>query len=219
MAQSNSSLKDLAKPLRPLIESLVDEMEGYLNSHGLGAERFSSTDPHDLQLLDEEMGFVLSEASFGKATYLPPLQGDLASPFSLRMSISDFAASECSVLYICRALTEFELTIGILAQVMGADIARVAKGCLSDTEWDRFAAAVRKLFTSDYKIIHKQHLSVSQVGEWLKQTTAEAKKRPFVILDDALLLSGDRQAKVDELSRMAAKYDAVIAVVLNIPAH
>jgi hypothetical protein len=137
MARPRNALKALATSLKPLVGSALEEMEACLASDVLPSVDWTGVDPVELKLIYEKSGGILFDACFGRAFYTIPLDGHLASPIAISMGISDFAEQECRTLYLCRAATELELTMILLAQVTGADVSRVPTGRLRDAEWDR----------------------------------------------------------------------------------
>lgn len=219
MARPKQSLKTLAKPLKPLIKSVLDGMVVRLESDVSQSVNWNCHDPAEVKLLCEKFGYILLDACFGRAFYTISVDGHLASPVAISMGISNFAEQECTTLYLCRAATELELTMILLAQVTGADISRVSTGQLGDAEWDRLVDGMEMLTTMNFYALQTQQLSLPMLREWVRETAEDSKRRPFVVIDDELLIAGDRQAGFKELSRLAATYDAAIALVHHLPPH
>lgn len=214
-------MRKSAKHLRPLIESVIDEMERCIQKYSVSTvgDDFTSIDPNEWKLIDEKLGFGLSEGSFGTSFMLPPEDGYAASPFAIRMSISEFIDNECRVLYVSRTLTELELTANLLAQVTGADVDRVPIGHLIEVEWDRLVNALERLLALDFSIVHTQQLSLSQLDDWMDDAATEPKAKLLIVLDDERLMAADPERSANGLTRLAKKYDAAIASVFHNPLH
>lgn len=215
MAQPKRSLKNLAKPLKPLLGSALEQMAASLESENVPSLNATDSDPAKLKLLYEQYGGVLSDECFGRAYFTIPLVGALASPVAITMCISDFAERECKTLYLCRAATELELAQAILEQVTGADIGRVSTGRLHDDEWDRLEHALEKLTILDCAVLQIQKLSLPMLRDWLKEMAEESGRKPFVVIDDELLVAKNGKANSDALIDLAEKYRAAIAVVVQ----
>lgn len=214
-------MRILAKHLRPLIESVIEEMERCVTKDSVSTtgDDFTCIDPNEWKLIDEKLGFCLSEGSFGTSFILPPEDGYAASPFAIRMSISECVESDCRVLYVSRTLTELELTAHLLAQVTGADVDRVPIGHLIEVEWDRLVNALERLLALDFSIVHTQQLSLSQLDDWMDNAASEPKVKLLIVLDDERLMVADPERSANGLTRLAKKYDAAIATVFSNPIH
>lgn len=219
MARPRDSLKTLAKPLKPLVGSALEEMEACLASDVLPSVNWNCHDPEELRLIYEKSGGILFEACFGRAFYTIPLTGHLASPVAISMGISDFAERECGTLYLCRAATEMDLTMILLAQVTGANVSRVPTGLLRDAEWDRLMDWLERLTALDFSVLQVKTFSLPMLRDWVRETAEDSTRRPFVVIDDELLVAEKRQANFDALTDLSEKYGAAIALVAHVPPH
>jgi hypothetical protein len=217
MARSDTAFKNLAKPLKPLLVSALEQMDASLASGVLPSVSRKCWDPVEVKALYEEFGGILIDECFGRAFYTIPFVGHLASPVAIRMGISDFAERECRTLHLCRAATELEVAMILLAQVTGADVSRVRAGRLGDDEWDRLVAWLEGLNSLEFSVLQVEEFSLPMLRDWVKETAEESSRRPFVVIDDELLIAKNRQANIDGLTELSEKYGAAIAVVAHLP--
>jgi hypothetical protein len=62
-----------------------------------------------------------------------------------------------------------------------------------------------------------EEFSLPMLRDWVKETAEESSRRPFVVIDDELLIAKNRQANIDGLTELSEKYGAAIAVVAHLP--
>jgi hypothetical protein len=71
----------------------------------------------------------------------------------------------------------------------------------------------------DFSVLQVKTFSIPMLRDWVRETAEETTRRPFVVIDDELLVAKNRQANFDALTDLSEKYGAAIALVAHVPPH
>ena len=221
MRQSQSSLIDLAMPIRPLIGHILFEIERRLN-----LDNAEIADEERGRCFEESDDIVVSSMSVGQVLNLTSRSGCSASRKAMQLCTGEFENEEFNVLYVSRTLSEYDLACNLIAQGSGVNVDKLASGRLSNSEWDRLELVLEQMCDRQLAVIHTQQIEIPLLRQWLKYVSSKFDSTPLVVLDDQILLEGCncssanvRQQELLELSRIALSVDALIVLVGHAWAH
>ncbi len=221
MKSRHDSLIDLAKPIQPLLGSVILDIE-----RSLSADYYVDVDAAESRWYEEHADAVVSNLFYGRVLKLTSQTAFSASSNAMKLSTGNFARSECNVLYVSRTLNIGNLACRLMAQASGIDVGKMSSGRLSDSEWDKLEIALGQIDAQQFFTIHTQQIEIPLLHDWLRYASSNLDATPLVVIDDALLLPINRcrsknggQRDLLELSRIASSVDALIVLVDQTWAH